>query len=200
MKIMKGMARGMAFLHEFSPKRYVHGDLKPGNVLLGVDLEPFIADFGLRRLADIAGGWRREPPEGVAAACYRAPETVRAVKPSQKWDVYSYGVILLELITGRSPTALLSTAGVDLVRWVQLCVEEKKPLAEVLDPALLQEAEDDGAAAATAEEEEEEEEIVGALKIALACVQTSPERRPSMRHVLDTLERLSTRRSDGRKF
>ncbi|CAA6661305.1 unnamed protein product [Spirodela intermedia] len=191
MKIMKGVARGMAFLHEFSPKRYVHGDLKPSNVLLGVDLEPFIADFGLRRLADIAGGWRREPPEGGAAAYYRAPETARAVKPSQKWDVYSYGVILLELITGRSPPALLSAAGVDLVRWVQLCVEEKKPLAEVLDPTLLQEAEDDSG---TAAEAEEEEEIIGALKIALACVQTSPERRPSMHHVLDSLDRLSPRR------
>lgn len=55
-KIMKGVANGISFLHEFSPKKYVHGDLRPNNVLLGMDMEPYISDFGLGRLANIAGG------------------------------------------------------------------------------------------------------------------------------------------------
>ncbi|MQL97515.1 hypothetical protein Taro_030209 [Colocasia esculenta] len=197
LKIMKGIARGMAYLHEFSPKKYVHGDLKPNNILLGANMEPFVADFGLGRLANIAVGtptphsnrMGTEKPSSqssdvalspilTSGLCYQAPESLKTLKPSQKWDVYSYGVILLEIITGRSPMILLSTSEMDLVRWVQVCIEEKKPLSEVLDPYLVRESDN-------------EDEIIGALKIALACVQTNPERRPSMRHVLDTLDRVT---------
>ncbi|CAA3011353.1 receptor kinase ZAR1 [Olea europaea subsp. europaea] len=188
--IMKGVAKGLVYLHEYSPKKYVHGDLKPSNILLGHDKEPKISDFGLGRLANISGGsptlqssrmvsdkpqHRQQsstPSEVVTVASaaafgcnYQAPELMKAVKPSQKWDVYSYGVILLEMITGRSPT-------------VQLCIEEKKPLSDVLDPHLAQDA-------------EKEEEMVVVLKIAMACTQSSPERRPTMRHVFEALERIS---------
>ncbi|CAH2045944.1 unnamed protein product [Thlaspi arvense] len=108
---------------------------------------------------------------------YQAPETLKMVKPSQKWDVYSYGVILLELIAGRSPVMEVGTSEMDLVRWVQVCIEEKKPLCDVLDPCLAPEA-------------DKEDEIVAVLKIAISCVNSSPEKRPTMRHVSDTLDRL----------
>lgn len=49
------------------------------------------------------------------------------VKPSQKWDIYSYGVILLEMITGRPPIVQVGTSEMDLVHWIQLCIEEKTP-------------------------------------------------------------------------
>ncbi|XP_077219809.1 receptor protein kinase-like protein ZAR1 [Tasmannia lanceolata] len=197
LKIMKGMAKGLAYLHEFSPKKYIHGDLKPSNVLVGLDMEPYISDFGLGRLANIAGGSpalqsNRMPSEKLQkqasevtvdlpmnpGSCYQAPEALKLLKPSQKWDVYSYGVILLEMITGRSPMVLLDTLEMDLVRWVQFCIEEKKPLSDVLDPSLSQEPEG-------------EEEMVAVLKIALACVQANAERRPSMRHVSDAFNRLT---------
>ena len=55
LNIMKGVAKGMSFLHEFSPKKYVHGDLRPNNILLGTNMGPYISDFGLGRLANIAG-------------------------------------------------------------------------------------------------------------------------------------------------
>lgn len=181
----------MAFLHEFSPKKYVHGDLKPNNILLGPKVEPYISDFGVGRLANIAGGSPFLQSDRIAAektqshqpdvafspivskgSCYQAPEAFKALKPSQRWDVYSYGVIMLELISGRSPVVLLETMELDLVRWIQLCLEEKKPLLDVLDPTLAQEL-------------DREDEIITVLKIALACVQTSPEKRPTMRHVVD---------------
>ncbi|XP_062104863.1 receptor protein kinase-like protein ZAR1 [Humulus lupulus] len=56
LKIMKGIAKGLVYLHEFSPKKYFHGDLKPNNILLGQNMEPQISNFGLGRLANIAGG------------------------------------------------------------------------------------------------------------------------------------------------
>ncbi|KAG6511399.1 receptor protein kinase-like protein ZAR1 [Zingiber officinale] len=196
LKIMKGIANGLAFLHEFSPKKYVHGDLKPNNVLLGLDMEPHISDFGVGRLANIAGGSPFLQSDRIAAektqnqqqdvgfspiiskgSCYQAPEALKTLKPSQKWDVYSYGVILLELISGRSPVFLLETFTMDLVCWIQFCIEERKPLSDVLDPSLSQNL-------------DRQDEIIAALKIALACVQATPEKRPSMRYVNDTLERL----------
>lgn len=202
LKIMKGVAKGLVYLHEYSPKKYVHGDLKPSNVLLGPTMEPLISDFGLGRLANIAGGsppvqstripGEKTPqrqqsnapsdvltvnPTANPSSYYQAPEALKVVKPSQKWDVYSYGVILLEMITGRSPVVQMGTSEMDLVRWIQLCIEEKKPLCDVLDPYLGQDA-------------DKEEEIIGALKIAMACITSSAERRPAMRHVYDALERL----------
>ncbi|KAM6561970.1 hypothetical protein CsatB_021968 [Cannabis sativa] len=207
LKIMKGIARGLVYLHEFSPKKYVHGDLKPNNILLGPNMEPQISDFGLGRLANIAGGsptlqssrmatdksleraQKGAPSDATTVAssttntttnlgsCYIAPEALKMVKPSQKWDVYSYGVILLEMITGRLPLIQVGSSEMDLVHWIQLCIEEKKPLSDVLDPYLVQDAEKD-------------DEIIGVIKIAMACIQTSPEKRPTMRHVSEAMERL----------
>ncbi|KAK4409644.1 Receptor protein kinase-like protein ZAR1 [Sesamum angolense] len=201
LKIMKGVAKGL-FLHEYSPKKYVHGDLKPSNILLGHNMEPKISDFGLGRLANIAGGSptlqssrmvSEKPQRGpqsssasdvatIASASsfssyYHAPESLKVVKPSQKWDIYSYGVILLEMITGRSPLVQVGNSEMDLVQWMQLCIEEKKPVSDVLDPNLAQDA-------------DKEEEMIAVLKIAMACTNISPEKRPSMRHVSDALERL----------
>lgn len=202
LKIMKGVAKGLAYLHECSPKKYVHGDLKPSNVLLGHDMEPKISDFGLGRLANIAGGSPTvqsnrvvydKPQRGQQSSstsdvgtytsmasfgsCYQAPESLKAVKPSQKWDVYSYGMILLEMITGKTPLVQIGTLDVDLVQWMQMCIEDKKPVSEVLDPCLGQDA-------------DREEEMIGVLKIAMACTLSSPEKRPSMRHVSEALQRL----------
>ncbi|PON86989.1 Serine/threonine protein kinase [Trema orientale] len=203
LKIMKGIARGLVYLHEFSPKKYVHGDLKPNNILLGQNMEPQISDFGLGRLANIAGGsptlqssrlvpekpqerqQKSAPSDATTVAssttnlgsCYIAPEALKVVKPSQKWDVYSYGVILLEMISGRLPLVQVGSSEMDLVHWIQLCIEEKKPLSEVLDPYLVQDADKD-------------DEIIAVIKIALACIQTSPEKRPTMKHVSEALDRL----------
>ncbi|KAL6957972.1 Zygote arrest protein 1 [Sarracenia purpurea var. burkii] len=171
LKIMMGIAKGLVYLHEYSPKKYVHGDLKPTNILLGSNMEPKISDFGLGRLANIAGGGspilqsnritsERKPSENlhqrqqshlpseiVAAnldanlvgSSYQAPEVQKVVRPSQKWDIYSYGVIILEMITGRAPVVQVGTLEMGLVHWIQLCIGEKKPLSDFLDPYLLAE-------------------------------------------------------------
>ncbi|XVE84881.1 hypothetical protein DITRI_Ditri17bG0047600 [Diplodiscus trichospermus] len=202
LKINKGIAEGLVYLHELSPNKYVHGDLKPSNILLDQNMEPHISDFGLGRLANIAGGSPTmqsnrmpldKPQEKIQKSAsseatavystanlgsyYQAPEALKVVKPSQKWDVYSYGVILLEMITGRSPVVHVGTSEMDLVHWIQLCIEEKKPLSDVLDPYLAPDA-------------DKEEEIIAVLKIAMACVQSSHERRPTMRFVSDALDNL----------
>ncbi|KAG6519984.1 hypothetical protein ZIOFF_017013 [Zingiber officinale] len=184
LKIMKGVARGLAFLHEFSPKKYVHGDLRPGNILLGLDMDPYISDFGLGHLANMAGkaselSVASSSPVWIDRLFYQAPEALKSLRPSQKWDVYSYGVMLLELISGRPPSVVMDTSDMDLVRFVQVSIEEKRSLLDVIDPYLTRELEREG-------------DITAALKVALACVQFNPENRPSMRHVLDSLESLAS--------
>ncbi|PPD88751.1 hypothetical protein GOBAR_DD14311 [Gossypium barbadense] len=168
------------------------------------NVESRISDFGLGQLADIAGNSpimqsdrmpSDEPQERLQKSAsseataiysstnlrsfYQAPEALKVVKQSQKWDVYSYGVILLEMLTGKYPVVCVGNSEMDLVHWIQLCIEEKKQLLDVLDPYLAPDA-------------DEEEEIIAVLNITMACVHRSPERRPTMRHVFDALERLTT--------
>jgi hypothetical protein len=112
----------------------------------------------------------------MSGSCYEAPESSKVIKPSQKWDVYSFGVILLEIISGKSPIMQMSLSGMDLVRWIQLSIEVKPP-SEVLDPFL-------------ARDSDKEHEMIAVLKIALACVHASPDKRPSMKNVSENLERL----------
>ncbi|OMO80292.1 hypothetical protein CCACVL1_13078 [Corchorus capsularis] len=198
-KIMKGIAKGLAFLHEFSPKRYVHGNLKPSNILLGEDMEPHISDFGLGRLANIAEespsfqmeqmpSWT--PPQSSPYELtpinsspngrhYQAPEASKDMKPSQKWDVYSFGVILLEMITGKLPSIQIGSTEMDLIQWIQLSIEERKPLSSIIDPSL-------------AHDWREVDNIAAVLKLALACIHKSPDRRPTMKYVSYSFEKLTS--------
>lgn len=205
LRIIKGIANGLAFLHEFSPRRYVHGDLRPSNILLGQNMEPHISDIGLCRLANIAeeseAGQCEQVTPGtpqqsstpqknspyeftaikstLSSSYYQAPEVSKVRKPTQKWDVYSYGVILLEMITGKLPMIQIGSLEMDLVQWIHLMLEDGKLMIDILDPCLACDL-------------NKEDEIAAVLKIALACVCKSPDKRPSMRHVFDSLDRLTS--------
>ncbi|KAL5809948.1 hypothetical protein ACOSQ3_026645 [Xanthoceras sorbifolium] len=199
LRILKGIAKGLAFLHEFSPRRYVHGDLRPSNILLGERMEGHISDFGLSRIADIAeesvavqweqmknGTPQQSSPyeltpinTTMTRSCYQAPEASKVRKPTQKWDVYSYGVILLEIISGKFPVIQIGSLEMDLVQWIQLILEDRKAVTDVFDPFL-------------ANDPDKEDEIVAVLGIALGCINKSPDKRPSMKSVCDSLDRITS--------
>ncbi|CAK8542020.1 unnamed protein product [Lathyrus sativus] len=194
LRIVKGTARGLAYLHECSPRKFVHGDLKPSNILLDADFQPLISDFGLNRLISITGN---NPSTGgfMGGALpylkssqterinnYKAPEArVPGCRPTQKWDVYSFGVVLLELLTGKSPDsspgASTSVEVPDLVRWVKKGFEQESPLSEMVDPSLLQEI-------------HAKKEVLAVFHVALSCTEGDPEVRPRMKTVSDNLERI----------
>ncbi|KAI5069335.1 hypothetical protein GOP47_0015636 [Adiantum capillus-veneris] len=171
-KIAFGAARGLAYLHEAcSASKIPHGNIKSSNILVDKHGNACIADFGLTLLTN---------PATIAARLlgYRAPEQIESKKVTQKGDVYSYGVVLLEVLTGRVPAQALQDEGVDLPRWVQSVVREEWT-AEVFDLELMR-------------FKHIEEHLVSLLQIAMACVSPSPDQRPSMPQVASMIQDLST--------
>ncbi|XP_052195649.1 probable inactive receptor kinase RLK902 [Diospyros lotus] len=162
-------ARGIAYLHSQGPE-FSHGNIKSSNILLTQSYEARVSDFGLAQLVG-------PTPTPNRVAGYRAPEVTDARKVSQKADVYSFGVLLLELLTGKAPTnSVLNEEGVDLPRWVQSVVGEEWT-ADVFDLELLR-------------YQSVEEEMIQLLQLAIDCVAHYPDRRPSMTEVNTQIEIL----------
>lgn len=167
--IALGVARGISYLHS-QGSDVSHGNIKSSNVLLTKSYEPRVSDFGLAQLVGPSS-----TPTRVNG--YRAPEVTEPRKTSQKADVYSFGVLLLELLTGKAPThALLNEEGVDLPRWVQSVVKDDWA-SEVFDLELLR-------------YQHAEEEMVQLLQIAVDCAAQYPDTRPSMIDVTKQIEEL----------
>ena len=176
MTIAKGTARGLAYLHD--DMSIVHGNLTASNVLLNEQQSPKISDFGLSRLMTTAANSNVLVAAGALG--YRAPELSKLKKASTKTDVYSLGVIILELLTGKSPAE--STNGMDLPQWVASIVKEEWT-SEVFDLELMRDA---AAAAGTTAGDE----LMDTLKLALHCVDPAPAVRPEAREVLRQLEQI----------
>lgn len=167
--IALGAARGIEYLHSHG-QDVSHGNIKSSNVILTKSFDARISDFGLAHLVGLPS-----TPNRVAG--YRAPEVTDPRRVSQKADVYSFGVLLLELLTGKAPThALLNEEGVDLPRWVQSTVKEEWT-SEVFDLELLR-------------YQNVEEEMVQLLQVAIDCAAQYPDNRPTMAEVTGRIEEV----------
>lgn len=169
MKITKGMTRGLFYLH--TNENIIHGNLTSSNVLLDEDANAKIADFGLSRLMTAAANSNVIATAGALG--YRAPELSKLKKANTKTDVYSLGVIMLELLTGKSPGEAMN--GADLPNWVASIVKEEWT-NEVFDLELMKDASAVG------------DELLNTLKLALHCVDPSPSARPEVHQVVQQLE------------
>lgn len=99
--IALGLAKGLAYLHTGLHKPIIHGNLKSKNVLLGSDFQPYISDYGLHLVLNPTAG--QEMLETSAAQGYKAPELMKMKDVSESTDIYSLGILLLELLTGKEP-------------------------------------------------------------------------------------------------
>ncbi|KAK9758377.1 hypothetical protein RND81_01G225800 [Saponaria officinalis] len=169
--IALGVARGITYLHS-QGSNVSHGNIKSSNILLTNSYKPMVSDLGL---AQLVGPSSSSTPNRVNG--YRAPEVTDLRKVSQQADVYSFGVLLLELLTGKAPThALVNEEGVDLPRWVQSVVKDEWA-SEVFDIELLR-------------DQHAEEEMVLLLEVAIECAAQYPGSRPSMSEANRRIQQL----------
>ncbi|PHT53318.1 putative inactive receptor kinase [Capsicum baccatum] len=169
LRIVIGAARGIAYIHGQSGGKLVHGNIKSSNIFLNSQGFGCISDLGLATVMSPI------VPPVMRAAGYQPPEVTDSRKVSQATDVYSFGVLVLELLTGKSPIHATGTNEVvHLVRWVHSVVREEWT-AEVFDVELLRYP-------------NIEEEMVEMLQIGLTCVSRMPEQRPKMSEVVKMVE------------
>ncbi|KAK4268520.1 hypothetical protein QN277_025170 [Acacia crassicarpa] len=182
MRIAIGVTRGLCYLH--TQENMVHGNLTSSNILLDEQTNAHITDFGLSRLMTTSANSNIIATAGNLG--YNAPELTKTKKPNTKTDVYSLGVITLELLTGKPPGE--PTNGLDLPQWVASIVKEEWT-NEVFDLELMRDAPTIG------------DELLNTLKLALHCVDPSPAARPEVQQILQQLEEIKPDSSvdDGTK-
>uniref|UniRef100_A0A6N2M5J6 non-specific serine/threonine protein kinase n=1 Tax=Salix viminalis TaxID=40686 RepID=A0A6N2M5J6_SALVM len=170
------VARGVEYLHGLAHQSFIHRDLKPSNILLGDDMRAKVADFGLVRLA----------PEGKASIetklagtfGYLAPEYAVTGRVTTKVDVFSFGVILMEMITGRKALDVTQPEdSLHLVTWFRRMHVNKDAFRKAIDPTINLDEETLGSISTVAD-------------LAGHCTVREPYQRPDMGHVVNVLSSL----------
>ncbi|KAK7273316.1 hypothetical protein RIF29_14365 [Crotalaria pallida] len=175
-KIALDIARALAYLHDQCVPRVLHRDVKPSNILLDDDFNAYLSDFGLARLL---GTSETHATTGVAGTFgYVAPEYAMTCRVSDKADVYSYGVVLLELLSDKKaldPSFSSYGNGFNIVAWA--CMLLRQGRAKEFFTAGLW---DTGP----------EDDLIEVLHLAVMCTVDSLSTRPSMKHVVRRLKQL----------
>jgi len=157
----------------------VHRDVKSSNILMDVDLVPKITDFGMGK---IVGDEDADATVSVVVGTlgYIAPEHGYNTRLTEKSDIYSYGVVLLELLCRKMPVDPVFGDGVDIVAWMRLNLKHSDycSVMSFLDEEIMYWPEDEKAKA------------LDLLELAISCTQVAFESRPSMREVVGTLMRI----------
>ncbi|XP_073011525.1 LRR receptor kinase SERL2-like isoform X2 [Typha latifolia] len=172
-KIALGAARGLLYLHEQCNPKIIHRDVKAANILLDSNFEAIVGDFGLAKLMDHKDSHVTTAVRGTVG--HIAPEYLLTGQSSDKTDVYGFGILLLELITGQTALEFgkASNQKGAMLDWVRKCYQEKN--VDMLVSEDLRENYD----------RIELEEMV---QVALLCTQYSPNQRPKMAEVVGMLE------------
>ncbi|XP_076957100.1 putative receptor protein kinase ZmPK1 [Bidens hawaiensis] len=184
-EIAFGVAKGLAYLHEECLEWVLHCDVKPQNILLDANYNPKVADFGLSKLFDQGVTENSIFSRIRGTRGYMAPEWVFNLPITSKVDVYSYGMVVLEMIAGRSPTYDQLPDDNErleqkrLVSWVREKVHraseslEETQIMEILNPMIRGEY--------------EKGQLNNLLKVALQCVEEDKDARPTMSEVVKAL-------------
>lgn len=188
-RVALGAARGLEYLHEASAPRILHRDIKSTNILLDENYKPKITDLGMAKclMTDDHPSCSSSPARMQGTFGYFAPEYAIVGKASLKSDVFSYGVVILELITGRQPIQKSAKGDESLVIWSTSRLNDSKlVVAELPDPLLK------------GNFPEEEMQIMAYL--ARECLQWDPESRPTMSEIVQILTLIAPEKNQRRNF
>ncbi|CAJ1978888.1 unnamed protein product [Sphenostylis stenocarpa] len=174
-KIAVDAAEGLSYLHHDCVPPIVHRDVKSNNILVDEEFVAKVADFGVAKMVTRAGQGTESMSVIAGSYGYIAPEYAYTLRVNEKCDIYSFGVVILELVTGRPPIGPEYGEN-DLVKWVSSALEHEG-LDHVIDPTL---------------DSKYREEISKVLSVGLHCTSSIPVTRPSMRNVVKMLHEVTT--------
>ncbi|XP_040385849.1 cysteine-rich receptor-like protein kinase 15 [Oryza brachyantha] len=177
--IIEGVAEGLLYIHDYAHERIVHRDLKPSNILLDHEMNPKISDFGIAKIC-LPNVIESKTTTAMGTFGYIAPEYYSQSVYSTRSDVFSFGILVLEIISGKRAVGSYKLSGrsFELRRYAwQLWKEER--CDELVDPSLG--------------EDYQEMDIIRCIQAALLCVQDSAEDRPTMHDVTTMLSNRNRR-------
>ncbi|XP_073150978.1 leucine-rich repeat receptor-like tyrosine-protein kinase PXC3 [Henckelia pumila] len=170
-----GVAEGLAFLHHVA---IIHLDISSGNIVLDHNFNPLVGEVEISKLLDPSRG--TASISAVAGSFgYIPPEYAYTMQVTAPGNVYSYGVVLLEILTTRLPVEEAFGEGVDLVKWVHTAPIRGETPEQILDSRL------------STVSFGWRKEMLAALKVALLCTDSTPAKRPKMKKVVEMLNEIS---------
>ncbi|KAJ8540028.1 hypothetical protein K7X08_026417 [Anisodus acutangulus] len=180
LKIIKGVAKGLLYLYNELPSLTApHGHLKSSNVLLNESYEPLLTDYALLPVVNL-----EHAQEHMIA--YKSPEFKHSGRITRKTDVWTLGILILEIITGKFPSNFLQQgkgSDTDLATWVRSVVDEDSSDVEIFEKEMRGTKNADG-------------EMMKLLKIALGCCDLDMEKRFDMKEAMERIEEIKERDGD----
>ncbi|KAJ0441818.1 putative protein kinase RLK-Pelle-LRR-III family [Helianthus annuus] len=180
LKIAKGIAKGLSYIHE---KKHVHGNMNPNNILLTSEMDPVISDFGLEWLISGKTNYACDKSRNDTIMCrdhlhrhhYQAPESLKTFKSNPKWDVYAFGIILLELFSGKG------FSDKELAMWnTNLTIADMETnILRVTDQFIT-----------SMDMHGTKDSILRCFELGFSCASLVPHKRPSMKEALHVLEKI----------